>query len=513
MKMRNLFLIGLVLTLFTANGQDKKNAAVLFDAGDFEGALEEYQLLLDKEPGNMLYNYRLGICFLNTNIDKTKAIPYLEKAVTAADADPNSLYLLGRAYHFSYKFEKAIECFNKFQKAGKGTPENLKDVGKQVEFCQNAVELMKFPVNVTFENLGAGVNSKYPDYFPFLPLDESFLLYTSRRNDGSTEKPNGSYYSNVYYSKTVNAKFTPAKPVKEINTNDQDEAIVGLSNSGTVAIFYSENLDGAGDLYYVNNNNGLFSGKNLIDKEINTKYEEIAASINADSNAIYFASNMPGGYGGIDIYISRKLPNGKWSTAQNLGPSVNTIYDEDFPSISPDGKTLYFSSKGHAGMGGYDIFKAEFDNEKMRFMHVRNIGFPINTPEDDMNLRISESGKYGYISALRSEGLGDLDIYRVTFTDFEPRYTVYSGTIKSSVESKPIDGITILISDAQTEELYGEYLPNPNTMRYVIILPPGKFRLDIESDGFKSHMEIIEVMDKNEYRFEIKKELVLVPEK
>ncbi|MFZ5552379.1 MAG: hypothetical protein ACOZCO_04630 [Bacteroidota bacterium] len=511
--MRNLLLAGLVLAMIPANAQDKKKAASLFEAGDFEAAMEEYQLLLDKEPENSMYSYRLGICYLNTNLDKTRAIPYLEKAVAAADADPNSLYLLGRAYHFSYKFDKAIECFNKFQKGGKGTPENLQDAAKQIEYCQNALELMKFPVNVKFENLGSGVNSKYPDYYPFVPLDESFLLFTSRRNDGSNARPNGSFYSNVYISKTVKGKFEIAKPVSALNTKEEDEAIVGLSNSGQVAILYTENLEGAGDLFSVQKSADGFSGKVLLDKEINTKYEEIAASISADSNEIYFASNMPDGFGGIDIYVSRKLPNGKWSTAQNLGPSVNTPMDEDFPSISPDGKTLFFSSKGHAGMGGYDIFKAEFDNEKMRFMQVRNVGFPINTPEDDMNLRMDESGKYGYISALRSEGLGDLDIYRVNFLDNEPRYTLYTGTIKTTDAAKPIDGISILISDAELGELYGEYLPNPNSMRYVIILPPGKFRLDVEAEGFKSHMEVIEVLDKNEYRFEIKKDIQLEPEK
>ena len=184
---------------------------------------------------------------------------------------------------------------------------------------------------------------------------------------------------------------------------------------------------------------------------------------------MYFASNRDGGYGGVDIYVTKKLPNGKWGLPQNLGPTINTKFDEDFPNISNDGKTLYFSSKGHTSMGGYDIFKASWDNVKRIWTTVKNIGYPINTPEDNMNYRESKSGRTGYISTLRANGLGDLDIYSVTFNEVDPEYTVVKGFITTSDSSHIFTDAAISVLDLQIDEEYGSYLPNPNTGRFIII--------------------------------------------
>ncbi|HCQ28669.1 MAG TPA: hypothetical protein DIU39_00170, partial [Flavobacteriales bacterium] len=246
-------------------------------------------------------------------------------------------------------------------------------------------------------------------------------------------------------------------------------------------------------------------------KEINSKYTEIAAAISPDGNAIYFASHRPGGYGGVDIYVSRKLPNGKWAKAQNLGPTINTAFDEDFPNISPDGKTLYFSSKGHTSMGGYDIFKASWDPVKRIWVGVKNIGYPINTPEDNMNFRISENGRTGYISAVRADTKGDLDIYSVTFNEVEPKYTVLKGYIYATDSTQKITEVYISVVDNETGEVFGEYLPNPNTGRYVMILPPGNYNLLIEADGYSPIEEDFEVYGKSSFRTEINKNYYLKP--
>lgn len=254
-------------------------------------------------------------------------------------------------------------------------------------------------------------------------------------------------------------------------------------------------------------NQDLVNRKNL-PEVINTKYQEISASLNNVSHEIYFASDKPGGYGGTDIYVTRLLPNGEWGEPQNLGPSVNTKYDEDFPVLSLDGKILYFSSNGHTSMGGYDIFKADYDMEKMKYVNPRNLGFPINSPGDEMNFSISESGRYGYISSFRKDGYGDLDIYRVTFTDIEPNYTVFNGTIQLP-ENESLNSISMIVTNDRTGELVGEYLPNLKSMRYVIILPPGKYTLTVETDQFQFYEEKIEVLDKDAFQFQVEKDIIL----
>ncbi len=488
-----------------------KLANELFNDGNFTAALDEYLELLEAKPEGVKLNYRAGVCYLNTNIDKASAIPYLEKALKSDNVDPNSYYLLGRAYHFAYQFRKAIELFEKFKTINKGSPENLQDVEKQIEYSYNAIEIMKFPLDVTFENMGATINSNKPDYYPFVPLNESFLIYNTKRDDGSNRLPDGSFYSEIYISKVKNGNYGIARKLDQnINSLDGSEEIVGLSGAGNQMLFYFENEEHYGDLFIADYIDEKVENLTKLPKVINSKNHEISASIDKYGSVVYFASDREGGYGGVDIYSSRKLPNGKWGPPQNLGPNVNTKYDEDFPNITADNKTLYFSSKGHTSMGGYDIFKASWNPVKRNWGDVNNIGYPLNTPEDNTNFRASKTGRTGYISALREKGFGDLDVYSVTFNEIDPEYTVLKGYV-NTLDSSQIKDVFISVLDMQTDELYGSYMTNPITGRYVIILPPGKFKVLVEVPGFEMFTEDIEIFGKSSFRSVIKKNYILKP--
>ncbi len=494
--------------------QDVKVARDFFKNRNFEQALEEYLLLHEKEPDNLEYNYRIGICYLNTYIDKSKAVPYLEKAVETKGHDPNAVYLLGRAYHLAYKFDKAIEQYERFREIGKGNSFNQEQVERQIAYCENAKELMKFPVDVAFHNLGASVNSIYRDYYPFVPEDESYVMFNSRRDDGGVENKQGQFRADVYISHVREGEFQEARPVRSVNSEKGNEEVVGLSKKGDKVLLYMDEGEryGYGDLYVADLVNQEIQDPRKLPETINSESVEIAASITSDKDAIYFASRREKGQGGIDLYVSRKLPNGKWGPAQNLGPTVNTDSDEDFPNISPDGDKLYFSSKGHTSMGGYDIFTAEWDSVKRQWGKVKNLGYPINTPADNMNFRVSETGKYGYISALREGGEGSLDIYRVEFKGVDPRYTVIKGYLRSADTAlKKMERPMISVTDKETEKVYGDYAPNPRTMRYIMILPPGTFHIFVDAPGFEPYEEDIEILDKSSYRSEIKKDFELNP--
>jgi len=496
-----------------------KLANEYFENGNFEDALDAYLTLLEQDPKNEKYNYRIAVCYLNTNIDKSKAIPYLEIITRMPKYDPNAMYLLGRAYHFAYRFDDAIKAYNAFKKDGKGDPDNLKDADQEIQYCINAKELIKFPVDVTFENLGPSVNSAYADYYPFVPGNESFLVFNSKRPaDNENRTINGNFTPKVCYSKVEGGKFETSQIMAPpLNNDDGNSEVIGLSSSGNSILLYHINLKGEGDIFLSKkDSNGNYSKPEELNENINSKNgDEIAASITADGQKLFFASNRSGGIGGTDIYMSQKLPTGIWGPAKNLGPEINTTFDEDFPNISPDGKTLYFSSKGHTGMGGYDIFKATWDDNLQKWTSVTNVGYPINTPEDNMNLRVSETGRYGYIAALRKGGYGDLDIYRVTFNNVEPKYSVIKGEIVSSDTTKKISysDVFITVTDKKTQEVYGNYVPNSNTGRYVIIVPPGKYHIDLQLPGFKNYSEDVNVLDKDDFKTEINKNIALTPEK
>lgn len=494
---------------------DIKTADDKFKAANYEEALTIYLDLLVEDARNMTYNYRIGVCYLNTNINKAKAIPYLELVTRQPNFEPDAMYLLGRAYHFAYRFDDALIAYNKFKTAGKGSAENLADVDREIQNCYNAEQLMKFPLNVTFENLGSSINSPFPDYSPFVPADESFVVYNTKRTDnGNLRQNDGSYFSTLSISRVSEGGFLKSKNIgAPLSTTDGNVECAGMSPNGDFMILYYDDAAGTGDLYLseMDKAKGAYKRAIKLDETINSKYFEIAATITNDGNTIYFASNRPGGYGGMDLYVSKRLPNGKFGPAVNLGSGVNTQYDEDYPSIASDGKTLYFSSKGHTSMGGYDIFKALFNADSAKFTGVTNMGYPINTPEDNSNFRISENGRYGYLAARRDDGLGDLDIYRVTFNDVQPNYTVIKGPIKFTDESKKpgYNEVFITVNESKTGELVGTYIPNGNTGNYVIILPPGIYTITIEAPGCEVKNESINILDKSSFKPEIEQDILL----
>lgn len=513
-----LFLILFTLNLFLffnafAQQGDQKVANDLLSQGNFEVALEEYLLLLEEDSTNPTYHYRAAVCYLNSNFDKSKAIPHLQKVMQGGKFDNNAYYLLGRAYHYANKFDDAIRMFVKYNESVGGTAATEQEVNKQIEYCLNAKELMKFPQNVKFENLGPNINTVYPDYYPFVPTDESFIVFNSRRDDGSEKLSNGSFDANVFISTVMNGEFQKATQVqKNINTKGGNEEVIGLSAKGDIMLLYYENKISNGNIFITNEVSEMeFGAPVILESAINSRDHEIAASISKDGNTIYFASDRAGGMGGTDIYVSRKLPIGGWGPAQNLGGTVNTEWDEDFPNISPDGLMLYFSSKGHTSLGGYDIFSATFNPATKNFENVRNMGYPLNTVNDDLNFRASESGRNGYIAAIRPGGIGDFDIYRVTLLDVESRYTVIKGMVKNSDAAKTITDVSISVTDKKTGEIYGDYLPNFNTMRYVMILPPGEYTVMVDAAGFKSITENVKILDKSSFQAEIDKDIVLSP--
>ena len=526
MKRKLFLIISSLLLLFNfafAQSESIKNvdpfiADQKLSKNNYEAALEDYLYLLEGDAKNKKYQYNIAVCYLNTNINKTKAIPYLEAVAHKPIYDPNALYLLGRAYSYAYRFDDAIATYKEFKTLGEGTLHNKQDVDRQIQFCMNAKELIKFPVNVSFENLGSNVNSVYPDYYAYVPTDESFVIFNSRRPQDNEEriKEDGTFPASIYVSKVVDGNFTKSKSIGlPIAKTEGEQEIIGLTGEGDVMLVYYTNEKKIGDIYIANKNSAkeFLPAEKLGDNINSAKAQEIAASINNDGSIIYFASNREGGIGGTDIYSSQKLPNGKWGLPQNLGPEINTIYDEDFPNITADGKTLYFSSNGYTSMGGYDIFKAELNSETKRFSNPKNIGYPINTPEDNFNFRISNNGQIGYMSALRDGGQGDLDIYRIVFNDIEPRYSVVKGNLKSSDSLKKLNYSDVFISiiDSKTKQLIGNYAPNTISGRYIIILVPGKYTMSIEAGGFNTYESQITILDKNSFEFEITKDIELKP--
>ncbi|MCW3077891.1 MAG: hypothetical protein JWO32_2500 [Bacteroidetes bacterium] len=516
MKSKIYLSVLLSFFLILSNGQNNKDLKVITASAEsklktenYEDALEDYLQAAVLDAKNESINYNTAVCYLNSNINKAKAVPYLEKVTRNEKHNPNADYLLGRAYQYANRFDDAIESFEKFKKNSKGSEENLKSVEQEIQHCINAKELIKFPVDVVFQNLGKNINSEFADYYPFVTENEAYLIYNTRRpkDKEAIKLANGQFQNTIQVSKVVNGLYMQSSEVGEpISKGNSGNEIIGMNSKGNLLLINKRNLRGESKLYQSEMlPNGSFSKLEELPATINGSGDVIAASINTEGTVIYFASNRKGGFGGTDLYVCNKLPNGKWSEAKNMGKEINTSSDEDFPNLSPDGTTLYFSSKGHSSMGGYDIFKSYLDESTGQFGKVKNIGYPINTSYDDLNFRISKNGRYGYVASLRGGGLGDYDIYRVSFNEVDVDYSVLIALleVKDTITVPDFRNTFITVNDNITNEIVGTYIPNPSSGRVIIILPPGKYTMLVESPGFRDYQRPLEILDKVSYQSEI----------
>lgn len=495
-----------------AQGDLPGEADKKFKAGNYDGALLDYLKLMETDNKNDLYNLRTAICYLQTYIDKAKSIPFLEFMVNRPNPTPEAQYYYSIALAYSGKNEAAIQAFNKLLASALPPGIDQEEIKLRIKWAENARDLMRAPVAVTFENLGPSVNSPFADYAPFISSNESFLMFNSRRPDNSKLLEDGRYASNVYISEVSNGKWQ--KPVDigpNVNTSDLNEEIVGVCADGNTLIFSLESPEIKGDIMVGPKFEKEILKPFKVGSTINSSFFESAATISPDGRTMYFASNREGGMGGFDIYRSKILPNGEWGEAYNLGPDFNTPLDDNFPIVSLDGKSLYFSSKGHNSMGGYDIFQSEILEDEVTFGPVKNIGFPINTTMDDQNLCMSERGRYGYLATIRKDSKGDLDIYRVTFKGIDSELSIIKGTVKSQITEKNFEACTIEVIDSKSNDTFGQYKVNSATGRYAIILPPGEYDIIIDAPGFKQASERVKVLDKASFQTVIEKYFVIQP--
>ncbi len=363
------------------------------------------------------------------------------------------------------------------------------------------------------KNLGADINSPYADYSPVLSADEAVLLFTSRRpeNIGGLKDEDGKYFEDIYMASRSEdeAGWLPAKNVSApINTSGH-EATIGTSIDGQILFIYKDDED-SGSIFITSFQGESWTVPEKVQGDVNSKYWETHATLSADGSTLYFVSNRPGGFGGRDIYRCKKLPSGKWSKAMNLGPSINTPYEEDSPFLQPGSNTLYFSSQGHKSMGGFDIFQSNFVDTGMYggWVEPVNIGYPVNTTGDDIFYVPTIDKKRAYYSSASTGGYGDKDIYLLTFPEREDsKLTVLRGNVVDDFGNIP-PGASITILDANSDEMVGTYLPNPKTGRYLLILPHSKtYKMTYTADGFHAVTNIHKVEPGKEY---VETELVFI---
>lgn len=480
-------------------------AEAMFDDQNFMQALSIYDQLQQDHPDELYLKYKLGICGLFRSDMHEKAMQFLMEVNAKNHQAEDIEYYLAKAYHYNFRFDDAIQSLESYLKSKSRNGPQKRNALQLIEYCKNAKALVAAPVNAKIDNMTDVINSVSSEYVPLVSSDESVIIYTYRgdestgglQNEFYQPDPFGIYYEDVFMAHKENGVWADPSGISAINTNEHDAAI-GLSNDGQKLFIFKDDGINGGDIYMSKLENSNWTEPQKLKGDVNTKAWEGSASISADEQTIYFSSERPGGFGGKDIYKATLQPDGSWGNVQNLGAAVNTVFDEDAPFIHPDGKTLIFSSKGGNSMGGYDIFSVTF-NADSTWSSARNLGYPVNTPDDDIYFVLTADGNRGYYSSGKAGGYGLQDLYVVDMPDdyVKPVVTMVKGY--TMLDNKAVPSvIEVEMTDAQRP--YGTFSSNSTYGNYLINLIPGHtYKLVFKLENSPDEVQTLDLRDQKSY--------------
>jgi outer membrane protein OmpA-like peptidoglycan-associated protein len=398
---------------------------IYFNQRAFEEAKNYYVQAAELDPSNVKANYMAGKVYLETT-NKEQATNYFLKVY---ELDPNYrfdiLYLIGQGYQLGLDFEQALEYYRLYKTKAEGDSEHVgvdrvpvEMVDRRIYECGNGVQFTSYPEGYSIINIGSRVNSEWHDFAPVINEDETMLIFTTRRKTGNLNQDvhtDNFPFEDIFISTKQDSVWSDASNIGEVINTPFHDSNIALSADGRQLYLYKDIEDGTSDIYVSElKADSVWSMPKSVGANINSEFSEKSLSISTNNDIVFYSSDRPGGEGQLDLYYSIKDDQGNWGPAENLGPSINTEYDEDSPFIDYDSKTLYFSSRGGMGMGGYDIFKAEYDSTSGTWTNIVNLGYPINTPDDDIYFVGTKGGKRGYYASVRENGMGYTDIYVVS---------------------------------------------------------------------------------------------------
>lgn len=412
-------------------------------------------------------NWEAGRIHLMT-IGKDLAVKYLLRVYRQDPAYRFDIeFAIGESYQYGLQFDKAVDFYNRYKEKlkkksnyqGKDKVE-LAEVERKIFECANGKEYVSKPGNYSIVNIGREINSEFEDYAPVLTENEDEIVFTSRRREDNLNEnvdEDNKPFEDIFISYKKGSSWERAKNIGQPVNTPYHGSNLALSADGSTLFIYKD--DNGGDIYYSEKTGDNWGEPIPLPGIINSSFEEKSITISKDEKTLYFTSDRPGGYGGIDIYRATLDSKGQWSNVKNLGNVVNTEFDDDGPFIDYDGVTLYFSSRGHKGMGGHDIFKTIFNPSNNTWSEPENLGYPINTPDDDIFFVSSKDGKRAYYSSVREDGLGYTDIFVITIpeglkntepvadrTPVETPKDTVSAVVTNPVDTTPVDTTPVVVT-------------------------------------------------------------------
>jgi outer membrane protein OmpA-like peptidoglycan-associated protein/tetratricopeptide (TPR) repeat protein len=500
-----LVLISLSISSVSAGGMKSliKKGDKQFRKAYLDKALDYYNQALAIDSTNCYVNFQVGSIYYLLDSARIKSLPYFEKTIKYAppskdDTIIDAYYYMGNCYTLQKQYSKAITAYQKYLAHVANTDVNeeiLKEVTHNITICQQAPTLMKkssdstgylldgrmHPVYV--KNAGTKINSPYPEYAQVLLDRDSTLIFTSRRpasQSGKKDIFSNEYFEDIFISyKDSSGKWgLPSLFSNELHfkAGMRNLASVSISSDGKTLFIYNRGM-----MYESKRQGNKWSPAVRVENDVRKISDYMPSAFQSvDGTKLLLVSDKPGGWGGRDIYMSEKQKDGSWNVPENLGPTINTAYDEDAPFLMPDNKTLYFASTGHPGLGGYDIFKSVYENGQ--WSKPQNLGAPINSSADDIYFIYDTLMKKGYFSSSRvKEGYGGLDLYSFSFKCDNIENTVLKGKIVSTGNTQL--NASVVLTDSKGKD----YSTQSDQMgAYSLTLKPEtKYSATIKAPGYK----------------------------
>jgi len=497
-RQKRLFgLLVFVFICFMGIGQQKANeksidrafhkAINYAELQDYEKAIDGLKAIVKEVPDFSEAYLHLGLCYLNTNTGADSAIVAFKLGLSSQSAEEqysrvgqDFYMLLGKAYQITLQPDSALMMYGQILASTPDIDAAFEaEIRQEMQMCKNAKIFLANPIELSIENLGENVNSKYDDHSPLVNVYENLLLFTSRRPSNRLPKlDDGQYPEKVYSTVSQGDGWQKAEALKVFFRNIEHESGLSLCADGNTLFIYRNDNEGK-SIYMSSYDNEKWQEPVKLPYPINTEFNETHASLSSDRSTLFFTSDRDGGIGGIDIYMCKKGHNGEWGEVRNLGPAVNTRFDEETSMIHPDGQTLYFASEGHNSMGRMDVFYTQM-NVDSTWVEPVNLGYPINTPDDDFFFlpTMNKSEAY-YASARFEDNYGGTDIYRVEFNEsFEGELAVIEGQVTDQ-EALKKGSLRIMVTRRTDQRLVGDYRPNKKDGKYTMFLEAGH-EYDIE---------------------------------
>jgi Tol biopolymer transport system component len=500
-------------------------------AGQYTTALNMYKEILIKSPQDVDVLFYIGYCHFELKKYDLAEEFLLKVLKIEKGIKPETYLILGKLNLLNENIDKALEHFSTFKTISHSKEVEMEEVDLYIAHCNNAKKMMADKKNMKVENLGLAINSIYDDQTPCITADGSTLVYTTRRPQ-TTDSPkdiegDGKYFQDIYLSTydTVAHKWLPSNDAPgNINTLAHD-ACTSISPDGKQLFLYKNDVNDSksrgGNIFVSKIISGKWKTPEVLDKPINSSYWEGGACISPDGKTLFFISERSGGFGRADIWMAKRINKKEWGKPINLGPEINSEFDEVGAFLAPDGKTLFFSSNGKGSMGSYDIFKTTLNGDT--WSKPINLGFPINTVYKDGPLVLSADNKLAYFASDRKGGIGESDLYSADISEYNllevdgqkkinTSLSILKGTIRDGFEGSGLPGVDIQILDSNS--IQQANLTTTENGEYFITLKGNEFyTIKIVKKGYKTLEEKVELKRGINNTFSLEKQFMLNKEK